>query len=55
MLLLGGVTPLLGALLDPIIRGVTLLLMELLGGVTPLLGVLLGGVDPIIRGGDSNY
>ena len=36
--LLGGVTQLLGALLDPIIRGVTLLLMELLGGVTQLLG-----------------
>ena len=31
-LLLGGVNQLLGELLDPIIRGVTLLLMELLGG-----------------------
>ena len=50
MELLGGVTPLLEGLLDPIIRGVTLLLMELLGGVTQLLGgvalllVLLLGV-----------
>ena len=49
--LLGGVTQLLGALLDPIIRGVTLLLMELLGGVTQLLGGGRPIISAIIRGG----
>ena len=56
MLLLGGVTPLLGALLDPIIGGgVIVLLMELLGGVTPIIRAIIRGGRSFIRGGFPYY